>query len=163
MSAQQAAAREETGVQERETRQWMVQCMRISYDTCSPVYCPAHNSVYLDFVRDYERRHNPRARNKDIRPVSLLNSGTYPALNGVARYHHGEGNQARLGSMTEDTGGTSMSEERSNAALTLVCVICQCEIDLNDRSRGMRSVRAPCNHMFHWNCLFSWTERKVRF
>ena len=37
--------------------------MRISYDTRSPVYCPVHNSVYFDFVRDYERRHNPRAQN----------------------------------------------------------------------------------------------------
>jgi hypothetical protein len=34
-------------------------CMRISYDTCSPVYCPAHNDRYLNFVRQREQRWNP--------------------------------------------------------------------------------------------------------
>ena len=37
-------------------------CMRIQNDVRSPVYCPAHNDLYLNFVRQREQRWNPRPR-----------------------------------------------------------------------------------------------------
>ncbi len=40
-------------------------CMEIPYDTCSPVYCPAHNTVYQDWVREQEQRYNLTARNNN--------------------------------------------------------------------------------------------------
>ncbi len=96
----------------------------------------------------------------DIKPVPLLNSNASPVLNGVAQNCHGEGNQARLGLTAEDTGGTSMSKERSNEAPNQKCVICFDIIDVNDRDA---SVRSPCDHIFYWDCLFRWTGKKVRF
>ncbi len=96
----------------------------------------------------------------DIEPVPLLNSNASPALNGVAQNCHGEGNQARLCSMAEDTGGTSMSKERSNEAPNQKCVICFGIIDVNDCDA---SVRSPCDHIFHRDCLLRWMEEKVRF
>ena len=99
----------------------------------------------------------------DIEPVPLLNSNASPPLNGVAQNCHGEGNQARLGSTAEaeDTGGTSMSEERSNEAPYQECVICfGIIVDVNDRDA---SVRSPCDHIFHRDCLERWMEEKVRF
>ncbi len=95
----------------------------------------------------------------NIEPVPLLNSNASPALHGVAQNCHGEGNQARFGSTAEDTGGTSMSEERSNEAPYQECVICFTIIDVNDLDASMTS---PC-HTFHRDCLFRWTEEKVRF
>ena len=71
------------------------------------------------------------------------------------------GNQARLGLMEEDTGGTSMSEERSNEAPYQECVICfGIIVDVNDRDA---SVISPCKHIFHRDCLERWMEEKVRF
>ena len=97
----------------------------------SPIFFPEHNIQRGDYIRWYFRSRKqpippsllPRLASNPsnvvtskIEPVPLLNSGTSPALNGVARNCHGEGNQARLGSRAEDTGGTSMSEDRSNEA-----------------------------------------------
>ena len=97
----------------------------------------------------------------EIEPVPLLNSGTSPALNGVAQNCHGEGNQARPDSTTEATGRTSMSEERSYEAPNLNCVICMSIIvNVNDHAE---CVISPCNHIFHRDCLNRWTEEKVRF
>ncbi len=73
---------------------------------------------------------------------------------------HGEGNQARLGSTAEDTGGTSMSKERSNEAPNQECVICFDIIDVNDCNA---SVHSPCDHIFHHACLLRWMQEKVRF
>jgi hypothetical protein len=54
--------------------------MRISYDVCSSVYCPAHNDLYLNFVRQQEQHYNPTARNNDRSSIdqSTLNG---PSLN----------------------------------------------------------------------------------
>ena len=76
--------------------------------------------------------------------------GTSPALNGVARNCHGEGNQARPGSRAEDTGGTSMSEDRSNEAPNQNCVICLRIIDVNHRRSSMHT---QCDHIFHRDCF----------
>ena len=93
--------------------------------------------------------------------MPLLNSNASPALNGVAQNCHGEGNQATLGLTAEDTGGTSMSEERSNEAPYQECVICfGIIVDVNNHDASMRS---PCNHIFHRDCLERWVEEKVRF
>ena len=97
----------------------------------------------------------------DIKPVPLLNSNASPALNGVAQNCHGEGNQARLGLTAEDTGGTSMSEERSYEAPNLNCVICM-SIIVNVDNHA-ECVISPCNHIFHRDCLNRWMEEKVRF
>ncbi len=100
-----------------------------------------------------------------IHPTSnllpLLNSKASPALNGVAQNCHGEGNQARLDSTAEDTGGTSMREERSYEAPNQKCVICfGIIVDVNNRNA---SVISPCNHIFHRDCVERWIEVKVRF
>ncbi len=141
----------------------------------SPIFCPEHNIQRGDYIRWYFRSpkqpippsllpqlaSNPsNVVTSKIEPVPLLNSGTSPALNGVARNGHGEGNQARLGLRAEDTGGTSMSKDRSNEAPNQNCVICLRIIDVND-CKG--SMRAPCNHIFHLDCLKRWIEEKVRF
>ncbi len=73
----------------------------------------------------------------------------------------GEGNQARLVLAAEDTGGTSMSEEKSYEAPNQKCVICfGIIVDVNDRDA---SVISPCNHIFHRDCVEKWMEEKVRF
>ena len=92
--------------------------------------------------------------------LTLLNSNASPVLNGVTQNCHGEGNQARLGLMAEDTGGTSMSKERSNEAPYQKCVICLRIIDVNNRDA---SVRSPCDHIFHRECCLRWMQEKVRF
>jgi hypothetical protein len=144
---------------------------RLTVDNRSPAYCPAHNIQRGDYIRWYFRSrkrpvppdllgrlaNNPsNVDTSDIEPVPLLNSKASPALNGVAQNCHGEGNQARLGSTAEDTEGTSMSKERSNEAPNQKCVICFGIIDVNDR-KG--SVHSPCDHIFHRDCLFRWTEK----
>ncbi len=141
----------------------------------SPIYCPAHNIQRRNYIRWYFRSHkqpvppdllarlasNPsNVDTSDIEPVPLLNSKASPTLNGVAQNCHGEGNQARLGSTAEDTGGTSMSEEISNEAPYQECVICFGIIDVNDIDASMRS---PCGHIFHWECCLRWIQEKVRF
>ncbi len=113
--------------------------VRLPVDYSSPVYCPAHNIQRGDYIRWYfgSRKQpvppdllawlasNPSNMDtSDIEPVPLLNSNASPTLNGVAQNCHEEGNQARLGSTEEDTGGTSMSKERSNEAPYQECVIC---------------------------------------
>ena len=139
--------------------------------TRDPICCPKHNIQRGDYIRSYYKGRkvpippslllglasNPsNVITFENGPVPLLNSGTSPALNSVAQNHHGEGNQARPGSMAEDTGGTSMSEERSNEAPNQ-CVICFGIIDVNDRKS---SVRSPCDHIFHRHCLLKWTEKR---
>jgi hypothetical protein len=156
--------------------QWaLLKKERLPVDYRSPVYCPAYLIQCGDYIRWYFRsRKQPvppdllarlasnlsNVDTSDIKPVPLLNSNASPALNGVAQNCHGEGNQARLGSMAEDTGGTSMSEERSNEAPNQKCVICLRIIDVNN-CKG--SMHAPCDHIFHRDCLKRWTEEKVRF
>lgn len=90
--------------------------------------------------------------------MPLLNGDASPARNGVARNRRGGGNRARLGSRAEDVGGTSMSEDRPSETPTLDCVICYNEIDVNDRAGYML---APCDHIFHRQCLEQWMEIKV--
>jgi hypothetical protein len=149
---------------------------RLPFVVTSPIFCPAHNIQRGDYIRWYFRSRkqpvppdllarlasNPsNVDTSDIEPVPLLNSNASPALNGVAQNCHGEGNQATLGSTEEDTGGTSMSKERSNEAPYQECVICHgIIVDVNDRKA---SVITPCRHIFHRDCFFRWTEEKVRF
>ncbi len=156
--------------------QWAwIKKARLPVDYSSPVYCPAHNIQRGDYIRWYfgspkqpvppdllaRLASNPsNVDTSDIKPVPLLNSNASPALNGVAQNCHGEGNQARLGSTAEDTGGTSMSKERSNEAPYQECVICFGIIDVNDCDASMRS---PCDHIFHRECLLKWMQEKVRF
>jgi hypothetical protein len=54
--------------------------MRIQYDFHSPVYCPAHNNRYLNFVRQQEQRWNPPARYNDISSIDRLTLNG-PSLN----------------------------------------------------------------------------------
>ena len=139
----------------------------------SPIFCPAHNIERGDYIRWYfgSRKEpvppdvlarlasNPsNVDTSDIEPVPLLNSNASPALNGVTQNCHGEGNQARLDSTAEDTGRTSMSEERSYEAPNLNCVICMSIIvNVNNHAE---CVISPCNHIFHRDCLNRWTEEK---
>jgi hypothetical protein len=132
----------------------------------SPIFCPAYNIQHGNHIRWYFRSRkqpvppdllarlasNPsNVDTSDIEPVPLLNSKASPALNGVAQNCHGEGNQARLGLTAEDTGGTSMSKERSYEAPNQKCVICfDIIVDVNDCDA---SVISPCNHIFHRDCL----------
>ena len=89
---------------------------RLPVDYSSPVYCLAHNIQCGDYIRWYFRSCKqpippsllPRLASNPsnvvaskIELVPLLNSGTSPALNGVAQNCHGEGNQARPGSRAE--------------------------------------------------------------
>ena len=53
-----------------------------------------------------------------------------------------------------------MSEDRPSETPTLDCVICYNEIDVNDRKGYML---APCDHIFHRQCLEQWMEIKVSF
>ncbi len=132
----------------------------------SPIFCPAHNTQRGNYIRWYFRSRkqpvppdllarlasNPsNVDTSDIKPVPLLNSKASPVLNGVAQNCHGEGNQARLSSTAEDTGCTSMSEERSYEAPNQKCVICfGIIVDVNNRDA---SVISPCNHIFHRDCV----------
>ena len=112
---------------------------QLPVNTRSPAYCPAHNIQRGDYIRWYFRSRkqpvppdllarlasNPsNVDTSDTEPVPLLNSNASPALNGVTQNCHGKGNQARLDSTAEDTGCTSMSEERSYEVPNLNCVIC---------------------------------------
>jgi hypothetical protein len=149
---------------------------RLPFVVTSPIFCPAHNIERGDYIRWYFRSckqpvppdllaqlvSNPsNVDTSNIKPVPLLNSNASPALNGVAQNCHGVGNQATLGWTEEDTGGASMSKERSNEASYQECVICHgIIVDVNDREA---SVITPCRHIFHKDCLFRWTEQKVRF
>ena len=97
--------------------QWAwVQKARLPCVASSPIFCPEHNIQRGDYIRWYFRSRkqpippsllprlasNPsNVATSEIEPVPLLNSGTSPALNGVARNCHGEGNQARPGSRAE--------------------------------------------------------------
>jgi hypothetical protein len=51
-----------------------------------------------------------------------------------------------------------MSEDRPSETPTLDCVICYNEIDVADRAGYML---APCDHIFHRQCLEQWMEIKV--
>jgi len=149
---------------------------RLPFVVTSPIFCPAHNIQRGDYIRWYFRSRkqpvppdllarlasNPsNVDTSDIEPVPLLNSNASPALNGVTQNCHGEGNQARLDSTAEDTGRTSMSEERSYEAPNLNCVIClSIIVNVNNHAE---CVISPCNHIFHRDCLNRWTEEKVRF
>ncbi len=104
---------------------------------------------------------NPtNAATSEIELMPLLNGDASPARNGVARNRRGGGNRTRLGSRTDDSGGTYMSEDRPSETPTLDCVICYNEIDVNDRKGYML---APCDHIFHRQCLEQWMEIKVSF
>lgn len=90
-------------------------------------------------------------------------SHTRERSNGVARNRRGGGVKPRRDSRPEDnTTGvrttTSMSEDTRDTP-TLDCVICYNEIDVNDRQGYML---APCDHIFHRQCLEQWMEVKVR-
>jgi hypothetical protein len=89
---------------------------KLPYVVTSPIFCPEHNIQRGDYIRKYfEGRKWPippdlltrlasnpsNVVTSKIKLVPLLNSGTSPALNGVARNHHGEGNQVRPGSRAE--------------------------------------------------------------
>ena len=91
---------------------------RLPADIHGPIYCPTHNRQRGDYIKSYYE-----SKGKAIPPslllttsenvtMPLLNSGTSPGLNGVARNHNGEGNQARLGS-TADAGAGEV--ERNSA------------------------------------------------
>ena len=54
--------------------------MRIQNDVRSPVYCPAHNDLYLNFVRQQEQRWNPRPRCNDRSSIDRLTLNR-PSLN----------------------------------------------------------------------------------
>jgi hypothetical protein len=46
--------------------------MRIQNDVRSPVYCPAHNDLYLNFVRQQEQHWNPRPLCNDRSSIDRL-------------------------------------------------------------------------------------------
>ena len=110
--------------------QWAwVQKARLPCVASSPIFCPEHNIQRGDYIRWYFRSRkqpippsllprlasNPsNVATSKIEPVPLLNSGTSPALNGVAQNCDGESNQATLSSTAENTTGTSTSKERPN-------------------------------------------------
>ncbi len=89
---------------------------RLPYVVTSPIFFLEHNIQCRDYIRKYFESHkrpippdlltrlasNPsNVATSEIEPVPLLNSGTSPALNGVAQNCLGEGNQARPGSRAE--------------------------------------------------------------
>lgn len=86
-----------------------------------------------------------------------VSSPSRDRINGVTRNRRGGGNRARLGSRTEETIVTTMSTDAGDAQ-TLDCVICYNEIDINDRQGYML---APCDHIFHRQCLEQWMEVKM--
>ena len=91
----------------------------------------------------------------------LINGDVSPSrdrsTNGVARNRRGGGNRGRLGSRADEPITTMSTETRD--VPTLDCVICYNEIDVNDRKGYML---APCDHIFHRQCLEQWMEVKVR-
>ena len=96
----------------------------------------------------------------EIELAPLLNGETSPAHErntGVARNRRGGANRSRLGSRADDTPAPSMSED-TGATQTLDCVICYNDIDISDRNGYML---APCDHIFHRNCLVQWMEVKM--
>ena len=58
-------------------------------------------------------------------------------------------------SVTSDNSTPSLSR---GALGTLDCVICYCPIDPTDRKSYML---APCEHIFHKDCLVQWMDVKM--
>eukprot|EP00970_Alexandrium_tamarense_P015246 scaffold4900_cov193-Alexandrium_tamarense.AAC.23 len=101
----------------------------------------------------------PNGSSSDIELGPLLNGDASPSRDRGTRNR--KANRARLGSRADDSNGTStMSTEEVVVpdAPTLDCVICYNEIDVNDRAGYML---APCDHIFHRQCLEQWMEVKM--
>lgn len=60
--------------------------------------------------------------------------------------------------MTVEEPVTSTNSPRAAAAPTLECSICYDAIDVRDRQKYML---APCNHIFHRECLAQWMDVKM--
>ncbi len=132
--------------------------------------CYSVNHRFLPPKFDYSRPIPPSLLPRPT-PVNNTNNGSPseielgPLLNGDAspsrergtRNRRGGGNRARLGSRSDEATGTMSTE--TNETPTLDCVICYNEIDVNDRKGYML---APCDHIFHRQCLEQWMEVKVR-
>ena len=58
----------------------------------------------------------------------------------------------------ESNGITTINHSAASQRPTLDCVICYNEIDLGDREGYML---APCNHLFHRQCLTQWMDVKM--
>jgi len=86
----------------------------------------------------------------------LLNGDASPSRERGTRNRRGGGNRVRLGSRSDEATGTMSTE--TNETPTLDCVICYNEIDVNDRKGYML---APCDHIFHRQCLEQWMEVKM--
>ena len=56
------------------------------------------------------------------------------------------------------TAETVTEVPKSCGAPCLECVICYNDIDISDRTAYMI---APCNHVFHKECLIQWMEVKM--
>jgi transmembrane E3 ubiquitin-protein ligase len=91
------------------------------------------------------------------------------AVVGQCRHKTAETTRNRLKSTTHrnsnNNGGTMVSEEHhrtpspsSLPAPTLECSICYDDIDIRDRPNYML---APCNHLFHRDCLSHWMDAKL--
>lgn len=96
----------------------------------------------------------------EIELAPLLNGDTSPAherSTGIARNRRGGANRSRLGSRADEATVPSMSEDTS-ATQTLDCVICYNDIDISDRNGYML---APCDHIFHRQCLVQWMDVKM--
>ena len=77
-------------------------------------------------------------------------SPTRAGANGTTRNRRGgSSNREETPGMSEDTTDTN----------TLDCIICHNEIDTNDPQGYML---APCDHIFHRQCLEQWMDVKVR-
>ena len=89
----------------------------------------------------------------EIRP--LVPNRDLGSRAGVAR-NRKEGK--RIKGETVMTAETVTEVQRSSSAPCLECVICYNDIDTSDRTAYMI---APCNHIFHKECLIQWMEVKM--
>ncbi len=58
----------------------------------------------------------------------------------------------------ESNGITTINHTEAYERPTLSCVICYNDIDIGDR---MEYMLAPCNHIFHRQCLTQWMDVKM--
>ena len=113
---------------------------------------PAHMRPTVSLI---ENRPSPN-NSEDSAESSALLENEVMNCNDIGPRNRKE-KRSRNGS-GESNGITTINHTESYKRPTLDCVICYNEIDIGDR---MEYMLAPCNHIFHRECLTQWMDVKM--